>query len=241
MFESEKLVYLDVPKTGSAFIVAFFQRFVSSSGDCVYRPRHPVSQRKEGALHVISCRHPLDQYLSLYSYGCGGEGAFYNRMQKAGLGSLYNGSTNDFAKWLDLMLSPERSEGLALGRFNNHPLQELFGFQTFRFLHLALPDYAKVARKHIKTRGEAREHLLNFGMMDVVLRQETLNDDLCKLASGEHAHLFKDRNSVPRYLAEMPRTNASTKRAIDLDALTPEILSALRAREWLLYEVLGYQ
>lgn len=240
MFESEKLVYLDVQKTGSAFIVAFLQRFLASSNGFVYRSRQPVSQRKEGALHIISCRHPLDQYVSLYSYGCDGEGAFYHRMKGAGLASLYNGSTEGFAGWLELILSPERSEGVTLGRFSNHPLEELFGFQTFRFLRLALPGYPKVATQ-IETRDDARELLRNCGMMDVVLRQETLNDDLARLVSGEHAQLFKDQNSVSQYLSEAPRPNTSTKRAIDLHALTPEILSALRAREWLLYEVLGYQ
>ena len=240
MFESEKLVYLDVQRTGSDFVVAFLQRFLASSNGCVYRSRKLISERKEGALHIISCRHPLGQYLSLYSFGCDGQGAFYKRMHHAGLASLYDGSTGGFAGWLELILAPEHSERLALGRFNNHPLQELFGFQTFRFLRLALPGYVK-ASKQIKTESDVREHLLNFGMMDVVLRQETLNEDLCKLVSGEHAHLFENRDGVPHYLAETPRTNTSTKRTIDLQALTPEILSALRAREWLLYDILGYQ
>jgi hypothetical protein len=45
---------------------------------------------------------------------------------------------------------------------------------------------------------------------------------------------------VPAYLAETPKVNASKDLRIDPFALPSNTLSALRDREWLLFDVLGY-
>jgi hypothetical protein len=226
MIEFENLVYLDVQKTGSTFVIRFLQRFVASPL-ITSLPGKPLEQRKDGALHLISCRHPLYQYLSLYSYGCTGKGGLRNRDDTTDFAHLYDGTPDGLAQWLALMLSPKKSDN------------ELFGFQTARFLKMALPNYRKVLGRD-PNKDDIREKLSRFGMMDVVLKQETLNDDLLKLVEGEYCHLFKNRRRVQSYLAKTPRRNTSPKLDIDPSALSADVLSTLRAREWLFFEALGY-
>jgi hypothetical protein len=204
----------------------FLRRFVDSP-EIARSAGKPLERRKDGALHLISCRHPISQYLSLYSYGCTGKGGLRNRGDTAEFVDLYDGTAAGFAQWLALMLSPRKST------------DELFGFQTARFLKMALPNYPKVLGRDPR-KEDIKEKLLRFGMMAVVLKQETLNDDLLKLVGGEHCRLFKNWRRVPDYLARAPKQNASPKLDIDIAAMPPDVLSALREREWLLFETLGY-
>jgi hypothetical protein len=104
---------------------------------------------------------------------------------------------------------------------------------------MALSNYRKVLGRD-PNKDDIREKLSRFGMMDVVLKQETLNDDLLKLVEGEYCHLFKNRRRVQSYLAKTPRRNTSPKLDIDPSALSADVLSTLRAREWLFFEALGY-
>ena len=69
MLEFEKLVYLDLQKTGSMFVKKFLRRF-SATPEVASTNGLPRAQRKDGALHVVSVRRPLTPYLSLYSHGC---------------------------------------------------------------------------------------------------------------------------------------------------------------------------
>jgi len=228
VLEFETLVYLGVQKTGSRFIKRFLRRFVAFP-EVANSNGMPRAQRKEGALHVISVRHPMSQYLSLYSYGCEGRGWLRERMNSLGHADMYSGDIDGFARWLELVVAPEAAFSGDKG----------FGFHSTRFLLMALPGYPQHLRgaelhDAIKTIFSAR------AITDVVLKQETLNGDLSRLV-GEHSGLFRDHEGAIAYLAADDRINVSPKRGIDPENLPMEIRSAVRSREWLLFDLLGYQ
>src|ERR1051326_8183545 len=107
MHEFETFVYLDLQKTGSTFIMHLLRRF-SSERELINNPHASVGKRYDAhKFHFISVRNPVDQYLSLYAFGCGGVGTLYNKMRKAGYDHLYNGTWAGFRNWIDLILDPE--------------------------------------------------------------------------------------------------------------------------------------
>ena len=239
MIEFENLVYLDVQKTGSTFVQAFLRRFCA--GGLVARNRHkPVSERIEGKLYIISSRDPLAQYRSLYTYGCSGKGGLRKRLAKRGLGDYYDGTTAGFEKWLALVLAPETVRKYLSGA-DKHALLDLVGLQSIRFLSLAFPvtdSLLEVGRSKEKLKAALLEH----GLCDVVLKAESLNEDLVALSEGKHSCLFKNIPQIRAYLASTPKQNtSSTTFDIDLRALSSEVKDLVEEREWLFFESLGYQ
>ena len=70
MVEYETFAYLALQKTGSTFIVEFLRRFCGEK--LIYLEKHkpvPAERHRREKLYVISVRNPLDQYISLYSFG----------------------------------------------------------------------------------------------------------------------------------------------------------------------------
>ncbi len=238
MLEFEGLVYLDVPKTGSTYVREFLREF--SATDAISTTKHhPIRTRAEGKLYVISCRDPIEQYKSLYAFGCKGLGAFRFRLDRVGRGHLYDETVEGFSGWLNLIVTPEKTDR-SLPRFEAHPLLKDLGVQTRRFLRLALPAYRKLIGT-AKTKDDVKALLKSHGLMDVVLHQETLTADLAKLVSGPHWHLFHNRSKVDEYLNRSPKLNQTDYRSMDLTRVPTEILRVVQEREWLFFEVLGYR
>jgi hypothetical protein len=115
---------------------------------------------------------------------------------------------------------------------------ELVGLQTTRFLRLALPIDAHVDRK-ATSRAALTTLLTKRGLMDVVLHQENLAADLAALVNAHPEH-FQHVEKAGAYLEGAKRENASVKPDFDVGDLPADVLSYVRAREWLLYEALGY-
>lgn len=238
MIEFENLVYLDVQKTGSTFVQTFLRKFLAGGQVAGYRHK-PVSHRIEGKLYVISSRDPLAQYRSLYTYGCSGKGGLRNRLVKRGVGDYYDGTTAGFEKWLALVLAPETVRKYLSGA-DKPAVSNLVGLQSMRFLGLALPAEGRLEVGESKDKLKAA--LLEHGLCDIVLKAESLNEDLAALSEGEHARLFKNSEKIRKYLEKTPKKNASpTTFHIDLRALSSEITKLVQEREWLFFESLGYQ
>jgi hypothetical protein len=100
MYESTSFIYLDLEKTGTNFIVDFRERFKGEGRRERTAAEAPARNADDKKLRFISVRDPLEQYISLYSFGCGGKGALSHRMKKKGRGGLYEGTSGSFRKWL---------------------------------------------------------------------------------------------------------------------------------------------
>ena len=76
MYVSQKLVYLQMQKTGSTHVTRVLKHRIKGS----QRERHEQLQdyqKFKDRLIVSSVRNPWDWYVSLWAYGCSGKGGVY--------------------------------------------------------------------------------------------------------------------------------------------------------------------
>ncbi len=240
MIEYETFAYFGVPKTGSTFIADFLQRFCSEQ--CLLAEQHkPVSPERYSPqkLYIISVRNPLDQYLSLYSYGVDGRGRVHSRLANLGHEALYDGSKRGFHRWLKLVLQPENAHLLSkhYAAAEDGRLAEIVGYQSFNHLRLASPWRDAAVGKDALRRTFERNSIVGF-----VIRNEQLNSDLATLVRTRLQSSFSDPAAALRYLETAERINASTR--VDLGAEAFDVKDKLRTqlqeREWLLHELFGY-
>ena len=197
-----------------------------------------MTRRDDNKLYIISCRDPLSQYLSLYSHGNAGKGALRSRLNLADMSHFYDGTKEGFTAWLELLLDPVASQKYLIGRYN-HRILDFVGLQTLRFLRLAFASPLEVfATMH--SRADVQERLKTEALYKVVLKAETLTDDLRKLITGEFSNIIRRPIAAKARLAEDRRRNSSTKPNIDLKALPLDIVSRVQEREWVYFDELGY-
>jgi hypothetical protein len=237
MLEFEDFVYLDVPKTGSTTIRRFLGKFART--EVISDAKHqPVERRDDSKLYLISCRDPLKQYLSLYSHGNSNKGGLRGRMNTAGMSHLYDGTHEGFVSWLELLLDPVSSQKYLLKR-DNHRILDFLGLLTLRFLMLAFASPLEVFET-LHNKNDVKERLETDGIYDVVLKTETLTDDLNKLVTGKYSKIFRRRRAAEAFLAQDRRKNVSTNPGVDLRALSPELIARVQEREWLYFDELDY-
>lgn len=237
MYECEKLVYLDVQKTGSTTIRRFLSKF--SATPVVADDKHaPVTEKQPGKLYIISCRNPIDQYLSLYSHGNSNKGGMRRRLNKGGMSHFYDGSSKGFQQWLNLLLDPEEGQKQLTG-VDNHSILNFVGLQTLRFLTLAFASPTTVFDT-LHSADDLRRRFNEEALYDVILKTETLSGDLDKLLHA-HPELFDNIAAAESFLAADRRKNQSEDLGIDLEQLSPELVRRVQEREWLFFETLGYE
>ncbi|HVV64649.1 MAG TPA: sulfotransferase family 2 domain-containing protein [Rhizomicrobium sp.] len=243
MHEFETFVYLDIEKTGSSFISQLLRNY--SAEKEIRRDHHePMNLLCDTSkFYFISVRHPLDCYLSLYSFGCGYDGKLWQRLEKANLGKFYKGTTESFNNWLNFVLRPRNAAMLGDGynRVGRGRIAELVGFQSYRYLRLALPTCERLLAK-CETRDDVRRVYAERKLPSFVIRYESFADDLCSLLSGPLRNSIADLDSALEYARSSKRTNASHR--IDKGKpdfrLRERLQSEIRRREWFLYETFDY-
>jgi hypothetical protein len=238
MLEFEDFVYLDVQKTGSTTIRRFLTRFAKTP--IVQDAKHrPVERRDPGKLYIISCRDPLKQYLSLYLHGHAGKGGLRKRLNRADMAHFYDGTDEGFAAWLDLLLDPVTGQTYLMG-IDNDPILDVVGLQTLRFLSLAFAS-PKTVFETLPDKAAIGERLKADALYSVILKTETLSDDLKRLVAGEHAGLFQASTMAEQVLDRDRHKNASTNPGVDLKNLSPGLVARVQDREWLFFDHLGYR
>lgn len=79
MFVAEKLIYLQMQKTGSSHITRLLEEVVGGER----QTKHSRLESDPGNRLVIgSVRNPWDWYVSLWAFGCSGRGAIWNRVTR---------------------------------------------------------------------------------------------------------------------------------------------------------------
>lgn len=236
MDEYPSVCYLDVQKTGSTFVSAFLREHLAEK-----RVRFAKHGRiRDGydpqRLHVITCRHPLAQYRSLFRFGLEGQGMLRRALDAQGRSGFYTAGEGGFAEWLGFVLEPGNAEVLREG-YARAPAG-LIGFQTFRFLALSFQKPLETLAR-LKSREAIRAAWETKRIVDRVLRTETLNADLATLVETDLRLFLRDPDAALRALRSAAPRNAT--RATGPAEVLPEALGRrLREREWFLFDVLGY-
>jgi hypothetical protein len=239
MHEFSSFVYLGMQKTGSTFISTVLDKFCVETGERKRASRVPQEARAGSRFYFISIRDPLEAYLSLYSYGCEERGGLRSRFEREDREALYDGTAEGFRDWLAFVLEPENAAifGRAYAAHGGGRTARLVGLQSFRFLRAALP--ATDALGQCADAGEIRALYARAKLPDVVLRNETLREDLCALLSGPLRYAIADLDAALAFVRDSPPINASN-RVVDGSALDEALAKRLREREWFLCETFGY-
>lgn len=238
MHEFPSFVYLGMQKTGSTFISTVLDKFCAEKGERKRAGR--VSQTLDGSRFcIVSIRDPLGSYLSLYSSGCEARGGLRNRMAREGRESLYDGTAEGFRRWLAFVLEPENAAifGRAYAAHGGGRTARLVGLQSYRFLRVALPAANTLAE--CAGADDIRALYARAKLPQVVLRNETLREDLCALLSGPLRQAVADLDATLAFVRDSPPLNAS-RRVVDQAALDEPLSKRLREREWFLCETFGY-
>lgn len=85
MVITEKLIFLQLPKTGSTYVESILKKNFSSARPIRKHQRIPDGFDKHGRMTVISIRNPWDWYISMWASCCKGKGAPYQRMERGKL------------------------------------------------------------------------------------------------------------------------------------------------------------
>ena len=236
MYEFETFVYLDVQKTASTFIASVLEQYCTEG--VINKVRHGGLKKnyRRSKFHFISVRDPLDQYLSLYSFGCRGEGQMFGLMNERGKGELYDYTWGGFEYWLEYVLDPENK---SLFEKEYRSAASWMGFQSYRVMRLCVPDYSTAANaRHSKS--ELRRLYEETNVVDFVIRYESLQDDLCDLLATALDYCVRVPEAV-EYVRNAPPLNTSARIDHHLDdlKLRPRIRRILDDREWLLGDFFG--
>lgn len=242
MHEFQTFVYLDVQKTGSTFISFLFQKYCSEKQ--LYFQKHGrVGERHDPSkFYFISVRDPFDQYMSLYAHGCSGNGGLYNKMRRKGLDDLYDSTWRGFRKWLRFVLNPKHASFLDSEFGEGEPApSDLIGFQTYRYLELALRDPIETLAA-CKSKEDVRNAYKEHNIVNDTIRNETLNQDLRRILTTRLKDSISDMDGALKFLEEGHRLNASDRidRFEEDLSLSDKLRERLQEREWFLHELFGY-
>lgn len=222
-----KLVYLDVQKTGSSYVREFLKA-------CCTLPlkRHDHHGRirndyQPEAYHFISVRHPLSLYVSLFRYGLNGKGELRHRLARMGHAGLYQSDEAAFERWMAFMLDVENAPLLGEGFKDTASLG--IGFQTFRFLALSFVQPLKRLQTVSDYSGVVNLYEKN-NIADKVIRNEALTEGLRELALHQFPQYF-DLTKTNAFLGGGGRRNASLNRPGDGPGLSPALRKEFEQKE----------
>jgi hypothetical protein len=236
MFVTDKIVYLQMQKTGSTHVTNVLAKYCGGR----YEEKH--SQLKDHRQHgsrliVSSVRNPWDWYVSQWAFGCTRHGElrrYFDNLPRSELRqavrrgdfgsmlrfplrtligrpdwqSLYSDPNNEanFREWLRLILE---FEGLHIGSqgYASSPVKNAVGLMTYLFLALTT-NYAEWMRtgRKCRTYDEVSVFADKYGIVNQVLRAETLNEDLFNLLKATGADVSRQE------AAEWGKFNTSSRR-----------------------------
>jgi hypothetical protein len=230
-------------KTGSTFISHMLRDF-SSEQELFYSHHLPMSADCDrGKFYFISVRNPLDAYLSLYSFGCQRMGKVYGHFRKRGHADFYDRTEEGFNEWLYFVLKPKNARPLG-DRYNqvaDGRIAELLGFQSYRYLRLAIPDAQELLGR-CRTEEDIRTVFKANKLPKFSVRHERFTEDLCRVVAGPLAHAMKDVDAALEHIrtAEPRNTSVRVDKGDGKFRVKTRLKKRLEEREWLMAEVFGY-
>jgi hypothetical protein len=236
LYEFPTFVYLDVQKTGSNFVLDFLRLHMRD--DAIRLERHtPVEARDPYKFYFITCRDPLDQYLSLYSFGCEGRGRFRKRLGE----EMYDGTAAGFSQWLHFVVDEENTGATReMKKYKKSGIARFAGYQTFRFLNLSFASPHDVFAE-CRSKADLTQAFRTHTIWNECLRNEDLAPALADLTRRVLAPHLRDVDAALAYLDANEKLNTSER----VDKAEGFIVSdadkrMIEDREWFFFEELGY-
>lgn len=226
MHDFGKLVYLDLPKTGSNYVSAFL-RHASRFREVKFKKHGWIgNDYREDATYFITVREPLSLYSSLYRYGLDQNGDVYERLAANRSLNAYS----SFDQFVDFVLQPRNAALLGFD-YNERIAQEI-GFMSFRYLKLSLQHPMKQIQSQIAADKPITDLRMNF-ITRYVLKNEHLNEELSKLSLQWLPDFFYSDKAI-EFLKSAEKINASSTPPNCISLKSPEILTSMLLKESLL-------
>lgn len=237
------MAYLDVNKTGSTFVSAFLRDHLADEEVSFVKHGRIEAFPPKDRIHLITVRHPVDQYLSLFSYGCQGLGDVRNRLHARGWGDLYQPDQAGFRRWLDCVLDP--TNAFVLSReYRISGCAPHAGLMSYRVARLAIP-MSIIRLRLVRSPQGMVDVYRKYSVVDAVAHTESLASDLEGFLLDYQTQLqwrpsFEDALAA---LRAKQRVNAS-KRVDDSDGeavyADDDVRAQIEKREMLLISEFGY-
>ncbi len=244
MQEYPQFVYLDLQKTGSTFVINFLREHAVA--DAIVSRKHAwIQEHSPEKFYFITYRNPIDQYISLYSFGrANGNGSHYATLERLGLAHLYDGSSEGFSQWLNFTLKRKNARLFAddnvrtshsYASYATSGLARLLGYMSYRFVGLSLFRPLEVL-SDCDSRDSLWEAFTTQRIWNVAIRTDRLTAGLIELARGPLAPSLKDPEAAIAWLESSERRNASDR--VDRQEgfqISAEDRKLIMKREWLFF------
>ena len=236
MFSSDSIIYLQLHKTGCTHIENLLRQTVG--GEVIGKhERLPAGFPVAGRKLLGSVRNPWDWYVSLWAYGCGGQGGLRGQLTGPGrwrghgfrhhpalalrrllaeVGRsasawrrLYADVTNPalFREWVRRLHDPQHRHAVGEG-YAESPLHRHGGFFTYRYALLYARDPVVLYSREVATPAGLKSVIDTGILLDAVIRNERLEDDLLEALRLCSVFLSEDNVALIR---AGNRTNASQR------------------------------
>lgn len=266
MFVCDKLIYIQMQKTGCTHIASLLSRLF----DGRQIEKHNAATQDQiisNKYFVSSIRNPWEWYLSLWTFGVQGSGGLKQRLtnrkllrsflstarhpMKKGFAffhewskdvsswrDVYDRSDNveSFRKWLTLIHNPRNRHALGEG-YGDTVITDFCGFMTYRYLYLCCRNVGKLNNpKLISNYPDLAQFEKENCYIDFFIRQESLEDDLCG-AVEKIRPLTKEEKKL---IYSAGKSNTSKRAFLISDYYDSESVESIRRRERLLIDKFDY-
>ncbi len=239
MFETDKLLYLELHRTGSTRIASVLQQVVGGQTTTKHRP---LSVPTRGKLIMGSVRNPWDWYVSVFAYACMGERSSLYRAasrreiqwpsrhlrswalrtwpqfrKKPGLWRPLlrdPGDPEAFRAWLKLVFDHRRTCDLGMDYWRYNILRDV-GLMTLRYCKLYLKNFTpRIANKAVRDYEALCDYANRNTLAHAFVRTESLSADLVVVLRKAGYELSEAQlNAIRHQLKD--RKNASERLSVN--------------------------
>jgi hypothetical protein len=255
MFISDRLVYLQLQKTGCTHVAKLLGN-VCSGIQIDKHNRLSPDLRQSGRSILGSVRDPWDWYVSLWAFGCSNHGGLHHRLvsdsrhshasapgsateleDRADWRITYSSVDNPsfFKKWLRMIHDPCRRYDLGEG-YAESPISLYSGFYTYRYAYLYSETVEDLYSEAMASTENLRA-LIDNNVLDFTIHNERLEDDL--LEALEQCGIKLNPDQV-QYIRSAQRTNASPGRYPASFYYDEETIELVHRRDAILIDQYGY-
>jgi hypothetical protein len=265
VFVNEKLIFIQLEKTGCTHIKRLLQHFLGGTQHDKHS-RIPEGFATDGRIIVGSVRNPWDWYVSMWSYGCLRQGSLYadltaplkirghgyrtepalalrrlcNELAKVRRRwqDCYADALDPrlFRRWLRMLHDPANSYDL-MDDYAKSPMSHHAGFFTYRYARLFARSLDCLFMPEMKDSARLRSVLEQDIQPDFIIRNENLEQDLITLLEQCRVALSTEQVA---FIHSTYKTNPSQRERKTGYYYDPETIELVHSRDRLLIEKYGY-